>query len=55
MAQDTLWIVAAQLLWAFNMGRTVDESGEEVAVAGEYTFGVVWCVAAAHSTGSWWA
>ena len=47
MAQDTLWIVAAQLLWAFEMKHAVDESGKEIGITGEYTFGVVWCVAPA--------
>ena len=41
MAQDTLWIVAAMLLWAFRIEREVDEKGIPVGVSGEYTFGVV--------------
>ncbi|EKM49676.1 uncharacterized protein PHACADRAFT_265238 [Phanerochaete carnosa HHB-10118-sp] len=41
MALDTLWIVVASLLWAFDVQRAFDESGNEIDVTGEYTFGVV--------------
>ena len=42
MALDTLWIVVASLLWAFEVRRAVDGQGKEVDVKGEFTFGAVW-------------
>ncbi|GJE99021.1 cytochrome P450 [Phanerochaete sordida] len=41
MAQDTLWIAAASLLWAFRMERAIDAAGRPIEISGEYTVGVV--------------
>ena len=41
MAQDSVWIAAASLLWAFEMGKAVDGSGAAEEISGNYTFGVV--------------
>ena len=41
MAQDTLWIITAMLLWAFKIEHKLDLGGNIIPVLGEYTFGVV--------------
>ena len=41
VAQDTLWIAAASLLWAFEMEHAKDAAGREVEIPAGYTFGVV--------------
>lgn len=41
MAQDSLWMTAVSLLWAFDIEKAVDEKGQPIEVTAEYTFGVV--------------
>lgn len=42
MAQDTLWIYVASVLWAFEVERAVDAQGRPVDVTGAFTSGAVW-------------
>lgn len=41
MAQDSLWMMAVSLLWAFDIEKAFDEKGTPIEVTTEYTFGVV--------------
>lgn len=42
MAADSVWIACAMILWAFDIEKSVDESGRVMDPSGDYTFGLVW-------------
>ena len=41
MASDSLWLTAANLVWAFDIGKPIAADGRVVEPTGEYTFGLV--------------
>ena len=41
MASDSLWIAAAYLVWAFDIGKFVNRDGTVDEPTGEFTFGLV--------------
>lgn len=41
MAQDSVWIAAASMLWAFGMEKALDSNGVPIEVTGDYNFGLV--------------
>ena len=44
-AGDTLWLMYANVLAVFTIKKPVDESGNTIEPAGEYTPGMFRCVA----------
>ncbi|KAF5315496.1 hypothetical protein D9619_007173 [Psilocybe cf. subviscida] len=41
MGRATLWLSMATTLWAFNMGKAKDASGNEIPISGEYSDGMI--------------
>ncbi|KAF5315445.1 hypothetical protein D9619_007174 [Psilocybe cf. subviscida] len=41
MARATLWLSMATTLWAFNIGKAKDASGNEIPISGEYSDGMI--------------
>jgi cytochrome P450 len=41
MARSTLWLSMVTTLWAFNISRAKDDSGNEIQISGDYTDGLI--------------